>query len=119
MRGCSRIGYGAEGARHQVPLRDLLQLDDETVEVVRYENFYAAGHDDASEELKFLTRHSAKTVRARAVPSDQPQVGRRYLYFLYETEGQLLPMFPIHTFELQDRSIRRLCAQGEWGWIRE
>ena len=67
MRGCSRIGYGAEGARHQVPLRDLLQLDDETVEVVRYENFYAAGHDDASEELKFLTRHSAAVVTLTAV----------------------------------------------------
>ncbi len=37
-------------------LRDLLRFDYETVEVVRYENFYAAGHDDASEELKFLTR---------------------------------------------------------------
>ena len=36
-------------------------------EVVRYENFYAAGHDDGSEELKFLMRHSAAVVTLTAV----------------------------------------------------
>jgi hypothetical protein len=56
-----------------------------------------------------------KTVRARANPTDHPQVGHRYLYFLFDDAGELRPMPPIHTFELRGQSIRRLTAQGTWG----
>jgi hypothetical protein len=54
-------------ARQSVPLRELLRPDDQTVEVYRFENFYAGGDDDPTAELEGLTRHSEAVVTVKAI----------------------------------------------------